>query len=235
MARAQFVLWDLDGTLLHAGSVFTEVRNDVLSEFLGFEVSLPFDELHGRTDGFQIREILRHNDVEGEALDRMVKLSQREIGKRGADYRDALRKRGSLLPGVTDALMALSNEKVISGVVTGNTAVKAVLKGTTFGLDAFIDFEIGGFGSDSEDRNELVAVAQKRLYKKMGVRFDADETWVVGDTPHDLAAARHAGVRCALVASGPFALDELQALNSEVVIADLTDLETLLSAMELRP
>ena len=63
-----------------------------------------------------------------------------------------------------------------------------------------------------------------------GHRWDPTTCWVVGDTPRDLAAARAAGVRCALVATGTFDADVLAALEPDLVLADLHDVAVLVDA-----
>jgi phosphoglycolate phosphatase-like HAD superfamily hydrolase len=48
-------------------------------------------------------------------------------------------------------------------------------------------------------------------------------TWVVGDTPRDLACARAAGVRCLLVATGGYPLSDIVAAGADAVMEDLSD------------
>jgi phosphoglycolate phosphatase-like HAD superfamily hydrolase len=66
------------------------------------------------------------------------------------------------------------------------------------------------------------------LLSASGWRPDPDSVWIVGDTPRDLACARAAGVRCALVATGHRTYAELDALGADLVLPDLSDPKPLL-------
>ena len=85
--------------------------------------------------------------------------------------------------------------------------------------------EVGAFGSDDHDREQLVPVAIERLRRLRHRSVEPHQVWVVGDTPRDLACARAGGARCLLVATGRFALEELEGLGADAVLPDLTDTE----------
>jgi phosphoglycolate phosphatase-like HAD superfamily hydrolase len=75
-----------------------------------------------------------------------------------------------------------------------------------------------------------VAIARSRAAAKYGA--EPEEVVLIGDTPLDVRAAREAGARCVAVASGPHATSELRAAGADSVLADLTDTETVLRAVE---
>ena len=69
--------------------------------------------------------------------------------------------KGHAMPGAADALAALAAiPGVVQSVLTGNVAPNAALKLATFGLDRFINFEAGAYGSDDSDRPALVRLAR---------------------------------------------------------------------------
>lgn len=48
-----------------------------------------------------------------------------------------------------------------------------------------------------------------------------EETWLVGDSPRDVEAARGSGARCVAVATGWCALEDLAALGPDLALPDL--------------
>jgi phosphoglycolate phosphatase-like HAD superfamily hydrolase len=113
-------------------------------------------------------------------------------------------------------------------VVSGNLRANARIKLAAFGLDRWVDLDAGAYGSDAEDRTELVPVALRNAERSFGVRFEPRDAWVVGDTPRDLEAARTGGVRCLLVATGRHGIEELRAAPADAVVPDLTDTDGVL-------
>jgi phosphoglycolate phosphatase-like HAD superfamily hydrolase len=73
-------------------------------------------------------------------------------------------------------------------VLIGNIRPNAVTKLSVFGLDGYIDFDVGGYGSDDEARANLVGIAQARASARHGQAFDKRTTILVGDTLWDQIA-----------------------------------------------
>jgi phosphoglycolate phosphatase-like HAD superfamily hydrolase len=101
-----------------------------------------------------------------------------------------------------------------------------------FGLDRWLDVSVGAYGSDEHDRDLLVPIAMARVEAERGVRVDAGDVWVIGDTPRDLQCARAAGVRCLLVGTGRYTVAELEELGADVVLADLSDTELVVKLLK---
>jgi phosphoglycolate phosphatase-like HAD superfamily hydrolase len=134
---------------------------------------------------------------------------------------------GAPLPGVPDLLARLAADGgVRQTLLTGNLAANAAVKVAAFGLDRWLDLEIGAYGSDHADRCQLVPIALERARRLRHLDVDADDTWVVGDTARDLACAQAGGVRCLLVATGGSPLSELAALEPDALMDDLSDVDT---------
>jgi phosphoglycolate phosphatase-like HAD superfamily hydrolase len=115
----------------------------------------------------------------------------------------------------------------VQSVLTGNVEANARLKVGAFGLDRFLDLEVGAFGSDHADRNQLVPVALRKLVALRGIRVPADRVWVVGDTGRDLDCARVAGARCVLVATGMVPFEELEPLGADATYRDLSETDAV--------
>lgn len=225
----RLLLWDIDGTLVRTGPLGSEVFDlavaDVLGEAPGERVAMS-----GKTDQLIVTEQLALLGVEPDpavleaVLDRLV--------ARLAEVAGRLPERGQPCPGVTELLTALAGAPgVVSGVLTGNLRPNARVKLAAFGLDDLVDFELGAYGSDDIDRNALVPIALERAAKALGSEVSAGATWVIGDTPRDLECARVAGVRCLLVATGGYGIDELAALGPDAALPDLTDTPSVLELL----
>jgi phosphoglycolate phosphatase len=138
-----------------------------------------------------------------------------------------------VLPGVPAVLAAVlaalaGRPGVAQTLVTGNLAPIAGYKVGAFGLDRYLDLELGGYGGVSADRHELVADALRRA----AGRFAGPLTpVVVGDTPHDVAGALACGVRAVGVCTGRFTAAELTAAGAHAVLPDLADTDAALAAV----
>ena len=95
----------------------------------------------------------------------------------------------------------------------------------------FLDFEVGGYGSDDEVRANLVAIAQARAIAKYGETFDKANTTLVGDTPRDVRAGRDGGARVVGVATGTDSVESLRAAGADVVLPDLGDTRAVAEAV----
>jgi phosphoglycolate phosphatase-like HAD superfamily hydrolase len=122
---------------------------------------------------------------------------------------------------------------VVQSLLTGNLAANAAVKVGAFGLQRWLDLEIGAYGSDHADRTELVPIALERARRLRGEHYEPDEVWVIGDTANDLACARAGGVRCLLVGTGTHGHEAVAGLDADAVLEDLSDLDAVLSALGL--
>src|SRR5262249_56415312 len=95
------------------------------------------------------------------------------------------------------------------GLGTGNPREGARRKLERAGLDGH--FRFGGFGSDHEDRAELLRIGAGRGATWLGYPPGACRTIVIGDTPHDVAAARAIGADSLGVATGGCRVEALRA------------------------
>lgn len=220
------VLFDIDGTLLHGRpEAHTVAMAAAMAEVWGVPV-VPGDvwgiEPAGRTDREIARLVLRQHGVDDAAIDagtarwmdRAAERHNHEAPRHAAPVAapDADRVAGALLGRGAEVALLTGNLQPI-----GRAKVAAAGLGHRFGAG-------GGFGSDAEQRVELVAVARDRAARPHG----DDQVVVVGDTPRDVAAARGAGVRVIAVTTGAFDAEALAAADG--VARDLTAALDLLLA-----
>jgi phosphoglycolate phosphatase len=138
--------------------------------------------------------------------------------------RDDVMTQGQLLPGAAEAMAAVAKlDGAVQTVLTGNGKPNAVLKLRAFGLDTYVDFDIGGYGTDAYPKGTLLAVARQRAAEKYGVTFGEQATVYIADSPRDVDAARIGGARSLAVASGRASAAELREAGADAVLPDLTD------------
>ncbi len=211
------MLFDVDGTLVRTGGVGSGVFSAALEAVFGRVPQLQVD-MGGKTDPQIVREYLElmHEDHSHSS----TILQQLEKGLAAAA--DQVVAHGHALPGVPELLEALhGDERFVSTVLTGNIAPNAVVKLAAFGLDRWLNMEVGAYGSDDADRRALVAIARRRVREQLGADVARDRVWVVGDTPRDLECAQAAGAHCLLVGTGAYPVAELRGLDADVVRDDL--------------
>lgn len=219
----RLILWDVDGTLLRAGDIGAAVFDHAIEAVLGRRPPGRI-RMSGKTDPLIVREYLAMMQVE-ETPDVVEAVLARLVDALAeAAEAGALHDEGAACPGVADVLDGLAaTDGVVQTLLTGNLYANAVVKVSAYGLEKWLDLDLGAYGSDSDDRNRLVPVALSRLEQARGVRLAPSDVWVVGDTPRDLACARAAGSRCLLVATGRYTLSELAGLGADAVLPDLSD------------
>ena len=222
------VLFDIDGTLVSAGPLGAEVFDRAIEAVTGQAPPLRVS-MSGKTDPQIVREYMEamHLDVAAHLSSVLARL-EHELALAGPE----LPSMGRTLPGVVALLEALAEDRRFHlSVLTGNIAPNAAVKLGAFGLDRWLDLETGAYGSDSERRTELVPIALRRLASLRGAHLEPQHAWVVGDTPRDLDAARVGGARCVLVATGRFGLTELERLEPDAVLADLSDTQQVVKLL----
>ncbi len=218
------LLWDIDGTLMSSDGAGREALRQGLLNRFGVLDDLEDLDLAGRTDTSIGEEIARKHAAHGvtspdllEAyLERLpVLLTQR---------------RGRLCPGVREMLeWTHAHPEIHNALLTGNVERGAFLKLRHFGLDCF--FEFGAFGDDSSDRNQLGPIALERARTRLKKDFHLQHTWVIGDTPRDIACARALGCRVLAVATGGSSAEELRAAGADLIAPDLSDHPVLIARM----
>ena len=229
----RLVLWDVDGTLVSAAGVGQEIFAEAFRAVTGRDPAGPDGRMvamAGRTDHEIALEFLAVHDVaDGEAHLPAFTGALATAMEARAHW---LAEHGHALPGAEAALAALGREPgVVQSLLTGNIEPNAAVKLAAFGLDGYVDFEVGGFGSDGRHRPSLVAVARRKARAKYGLAFDRSTTVLVGDTPLDVAAGRQGGALVVAVATGPFGAGELRAAGADLVLPDLRDTAAVLRAV----
>jgi len=229
---ARLLLWDIDGTLIRGGGVGSDAIHRAAAVVLGKPIVGPPVVMHGKTDPQILTELFLAAGVADDAIGEMLPVAVAETERLLALSEADLRRRGGVIPGTVDVLARVSTfPGVRQTLLTGNLLANAALKLAVFDLTAYFDVEVGAYGTDHADRNELVPIALERVARLRGERYQPDEVWVIGDTPGDLACARAGAVRCLLVGTGQIPTRELVSLDADAVVADLTDTEQVVEIL----
>ena len=91
----------------------------------------------------------------------------------------------------------------------------------------------GAFGNESFDRRDLPAIAVGRINEHLGANFPPEHFIVIGDTPNDIACARHFGTRVVAVATGRMhPAETLRPYQPDALLPDLTDVELVMRTLD---
>ena len=220
----KLVLFDIDGTLLTTGAAGADAMRYAFADLCGVADAFAGIEMSGKTDPAILREALLHHQVD-ETVVSLDVFYERYIPHLRLTLQESQRPRRRM-PGIPALLEALAGQPdLVLGLLTGNFAMGAQLKLESFGIWHY--FRLGAYGSDHVDRNALVPIAQQRTQVLLGHTIPARQTFVIGDTPRDIACAHVHGARAVAVATGNYALAELSRYQPEHAFEDLADVPAI--------
>ncbi len=128
-----------------------------------------------------------------------------------------------ILPGVIPCLLELRRQKAAVACATGNieSVAKSILAHS--GLQEY--FPVVAYSSPQHsERYQIVAKAKHELEQLHGTSFDPWKTYVLGDSPSDVQAARKLGLPSVAVATGHYTLNELRKENPNILLSNLAEL-----------
>ena len=225
----RLVLWNVDHTLVDVTIVLRDAYAAAFREVTGRPL-VRLAPARGRPDSEVIFETLALNGVVAE--DDHLPAFTEALARAFADRRDRIAAQGRAMPGAREALAAVARlEGTVQSVLTGTIRSNAVLMLQAFGLDEYLDVEIGGYGEEVYPRATLIQVARRRAEERYGMPFPASATVLVGDSTRDVQAARFGGAAMIAVASGGSTAAELAEAGADVVLDDLCDTGRLVTAI----
>ncbi|MGH7883040.1 MAG: HAD family hydrolase [Candidatus Dormibacteraceae bacterium] len=215
--QAGLVVWDVDGTLVPSDVRW--VQRAIAATYQLPEDGVKFDpkRVHGYTDEPIVIETAINSGVPPEVAENGILRFHREIARVLAESHDELVRIITPYPGAAESIESLSLKGFIQTVLTGNIYSTAETKLKVAGLDRYLDLTIGAFGSDARDRSKLPAVLSRRFAERQGHPLDPQKTVVIGDSPNDIACARHAGFHVIAVAQR-MERSELESHHPDMVI-----------------
>src|SRR5215467_2385924 len=222
------VLFDVDGTLLSAGRAARESVLAALAEVYGWQpANGRSHDFSGKTDPQIVRELVeeevgreRYEELLGRALEKYLEEFSRRLLP------------GAVVPkpGVAERLSRLAAlPNVTMGLLTGNLERGARMKLEPPGFNPHFPF--GAFGSDSEDRYRLPAIAVDRARQFSQREFSGKQIVIVGDSVHDVRCGRSIGVRAVAVATGPTPAERLAAEQPDSLLESFADTRAAMEAI----
>ncbi|MFT5354439.1 MAG: phosphoglycolate phosphatase [Polyangiales bacterium] len=217
MAAPTVFLFDIDGTLISTGGAGRRAMASAFGAVCDAPHALKGVKLGGMTD----RLILRAGfEAIGRTFSETLFTSVMDEYLQHLTHEVKTSEGYIVYEGVHEAVEACrAISGSATGLGTGNIEAGARIKLQRSGLDQH--FAFGGFGSDAEDRAELIEAGARRGADALGVARNGVRVVVIGDTPRDVHAAHAIGARCICVATGGFTFEELEAASADAVFHTL--------------
>ncbi|MFD4401229.1 HAD family hydrolase [Nocardia sp. NPDC058499] len=194
-ARPGLVVWDIDGTLIPADLRWLRRAIARTYEIPESGVVFPAARVHGYTDESIVVEAAVISGISAESAADGIARFHDELAKVMSEGEQELARDQPAYPGAAESMAALDEHGFVQTVLTGNLRLAAETKMRIAGLDSYLNFDIGAYGSDSRDRLELPGIVADRYFARFGTPLPASQVVVIGDAPNDIHCARHAGFR----------------------------------------
>ncbi len=229
------LLWDLDGTLVRGEryGVFKDYTVPMLKTVFGTSGSLGEMMVSGMTDLQIVEEALRCEGITREHIiarkDELLRCYIDEMKRATGNGAHTIHA----MPGGREVLQRVAGHpRYLSALLTGNIQPAAYLKLELTGLSEFFQLP-GAFGNESFDRRDLPAIAAQRINEYLGAQLQPEQFIVIGDTPNDIACARHFGARVLAVATGRMhSQEDLLAHEPDALVPDLLNTELVMETLE---
>jgi phosphoglycolate phosphatase len=196
-------LFDIDGTLLTGASpAHRQAICDACQEVFGITLAPEaIRDTAGRTDMAIAYSVLASLGINCETVTPLLPDFFAAMAHAYARYEPA-DLRYALTPFAAETLAYLAARQVCMGLVTGNLEPIAWAKLRAAAIASY--FCCGAFGNESTTRAPLARLARERAETLTGRHFAAQTTFIIGDTPHDIACGVTCGYRTIGVATGRY-------------------------------
>ena len=222
----RILLFDIDGTLMDSANEGLICLRRALEDVYGVAGPIDTYNMAGKTDWQIVTDLMIEAGLDGHTIEAGLPAAFTAYARHVEIAAPTFKMQA--LPGVLALLTQLADDPgFMLGLVTGNVRQAVPHKLRAVGIDPTL-FTFGAFGSEHQDRNRLPALALYRLGQQMGSPVPTETALVIGDTPRDIACARHTGLQVLCVATGTFSRDELKPHNPDYLLDDLTDIDALM-------
>ena len=218
--EADAYVFDIDGTLLNAyGGAHYNAFHSALKKHFNLGCKIDGVPLHGNTDTGILRAVLAREGVPAGEFDAKRNAVFEQMCAAVEANREHVRT--ELCPGIVPLLEELERRKKLLGLATGNLERIGWIKVEAARVRKYFSF--GAFSDGHETREDIFRDAVRQVHARLGTEA---RTCFVGDTPHDVTAARAIGAPVIAVATGIFSCEQLQEHEPDVC---LTNCEGLLA------
>jgi phosphoglycolate phosphatase-like HAD superfamily hydrolase len=212
-------LWDIDGTLINSGGAGSAAMRQAFEALWKRDDGFANIEFSGRTDYAIFRGVSRAAGHADEDFAANMKRFKPAYFRRLPAMLHS--KSGRILPAVESVLTELAqDDRATQALGTGNYRTGARLKLRHYGLEGYFDFRGAGFGDKTDDRPTMIGDAVRsanRIYGRHHTVF------VIGDTQHDVEAAKLNGLVAIAVCTGTASAEELAHAGADIVLPDLNE------------
>jgi len=213
----RLVLFDIDGTLIASGGAGEKAFARVCATEFGIPNGTDGLSFAGRTDTIIVREFFTRHQIEpspenfSRFLGTYVFWLDHLLGQ----------LTGQVLPGVSEWIRDLNalKPRPMIGLLTGNIRLGAQIKLTHYQL--WDCFEMGGFGDDHEERNQIARIARDRGASMLKRKLKGEEILVIGDTPLDIACGNAIEAKVLAVATGKYDVESLRSHKPNWAVTNL--------------
>ncbi|MCF7847278.1 MAG: haloacid dehalogenase-like hydrolase [Kiritimatiellales bacterium] len=216
----RYIFCDIDGTLLYARGAGRDAFAAAFESAFNIPIDISHINFAGATDIRVLAQLMREQQIapdpalEQGFFDCLPPLLDRFL----------VEQPPTVFPGVGTFLEKVSNHWKL-GLVTGNIRSCAYIKLRHAGIGPYFS-DIGGFGDDDGDRARMAALALERAGNPSG-------SFLLGDTPSDIHAARVNGITSVAVCNGQFDRATLTAEGADIVVDSFEDADELFQALEV--
>ena len=214
MRDRRLFLFDIDGTMITTGGAGGKAMRSAFMALWENHGAFANIEFSGRTDYAIFKQALTQAGLYSDDFPADLQRFRRAYYRRLPASLAA--NQGVVLPGVVDLLDRLSRENATLAVGTGNFRTGAFHKLRHYGLNHY--FQAGGFGDGTEDRAELIARGIRAANRLAGRH---DSIFVIGDTVHDVTAAKVNGAIAIAVTTGSVSEEALSTAGADAVLPNL--------------
>ncbi len=209
-----FLLFDIDGTLINAAKAHLKAYQEAYRDVLGIS---PDDDILLRR--FGQAEIEIHKGIceelnlsyEDSDLERIVRLWESRVTK--SINSDSVK----VLPGVIECLNYLKPKSLL-GVITGNPRAVGEALLSAGNLTAY--FSIKSYGDNAEQRADII---RRAVIQAKHNNYIFNNLIVIGDSPSDIKAGKSMNALTVGVATGYHSKEALEKYSPILALNSLTE------------
>ena len=232
----KILLWDIDGTLLQSTKPggFKEYFAKALQRIYGTSGNILNVKAAGITDVQIVYQALKDDDFTIEKVVNKLPEFMKAMCEEMEKYLDAHETVYEMLPGVKEILRATADApQFVNALLTGNVGCSAELKMKYIGVWDYFKDAPNAFGEISHERRDLAIKAGELFSERFDFRFKSEQFIVIGDTAHDIAAARHFGAKVFCVETGRgIEKSDLEKEKPDALLKDLSDTNEILRLLK---
>ena len=222
MTKRRYLFWDLDGTLIDTKGAGVPALLSSVEQISGRTPDFERSSVAGLTDHQIILHLFKilNFPVSGDQLNMALSLYSANLSIALED------RKVEVLGNALRVLKELAKLNFINLVCTGNIASGAEIKMKSAGL--LQEFEIGNVYTSKgiEPRSAILTEALTKT------NASSDEVVVIGDTEHDIFAAKEIGLKVIAVESQKYSLGDLEKFNPDAILKHGWDTEDFLQTLE---